>query len=571
MRLLQRFPGLLLLILSAPPLAAASPGDPYPWCGTEEGSELIAAARHEEFQRRLERERRAGRLPAKSAPVVYQEGQVAVLEDDGTATRAHRRFDLTGQSIQFLRRPRGMSAVRSSLGYKGLIGDKLPLGNDDTIEVDFPAGFRFPFGDGVYRSVWVNSDGNLTFGRGELFSPRDLPTFVYGLPRIAPLYADLDPSAAGEAGGVFVSFLPERVRVTWLEVPELGTTAVNTFQVTLFSTGRITFAYGDRVEAATAIVGVAPFQEEVLELLDYTAELPFRPQRTAIGERFSNEPEIDEVAAVQQFAEHFADVYTTVFIWLDFPAVTPGFAFELTLRQNVRGIGEDPFDIRYLIPGTHRLTSLVEMGDLARFPDDPDELFFYETSSTMAIVGHEFAHIWLAKARYRDADGNVSSEHLAGPHWSFQMDSEGSLMHGNDWVDNGDGTFTSTDGAHQRYSLLDRYLMGLAPAATVPDFYYIADSSDSRRYSLPVAGVTVTGRRVDVSVEDVVAAEGPRRPAYPGAPTSFRTAFLLVGVVGQGVSPEAIAKVDRYRRRWPSYFQEVTDFRGEVKTVLFPR
>jgi len=367
-----------------------------------------------------------------------------------------------------------------------------------------------------------------------------------------------------------VTFPSNRVRVTWFEVPEAGTTAVNTFQVTLFSNGRITFAYGDRVEAATAVVGVAPFQEEALKLLDYTVELPFRPQRTAIGERFSNAPEIDEIAAANLFAEHFADLYTTVFIWLDFPAETPGFAFELTLRQNVRGIGEDPFDIRDLIPGTRRLTSLVEMGDLARFPDDPDEVFFFDTQSTMAILGHEFAHIWLAKARYRDADGNISSEHLAGPHWGFHTDSEGSLMHGNDWVDNGDGTFTSGD-PHRHYSLLDRYLMGLAPAGTVPDFYYIADSSDSRRYSLPVPGVTVTGRRVDVSVEDIVAAEGPRRPAYPGAPRSFRTAFLLVGVVGQGVSPEAIAKVERYRQRWPSYFQEVTDFRGEVKTALFPR
>jgi len=72
-------------------------------------------------------------------------------------------------------------------------------------------------------------------------------------------------------------------------------------------------------------------------------------------------------------------------------------------------------------------------------------------------------------------------------------------------------------------------------------------------------------------VDDVIAAEGPRRPAYAAAPKSFRTAFLVVGVVGQGVSQEAIDKVDRYRRRWTRYFQEATDFRGEVKTGLFPR
>ena len=29
-------------------------------------------------------------------------------------------------------------------------------------------------------------------------------------------------------------------------------------------------------------------------------------------------------------------------------------------------------------------------------------------------------------------------------HWSFLLDSEGSVLYGNDWQDNGDGTFTSS-------------------------------------------------------------------------------------------------------------------------------
>ncbi len=197
-----------------------------------------------------------------------------------------------------------------------------------------------------------------------------------------------------------------------------------------------------------------------------------------------------------------------------------------------------------------------------------------DTASTMTVLGHEFGHRWLAFPSFLDGAGNASYDLLnfdGGVHWSFHTDSEGSLMHGNDWQDNGDGTFSATTGAHTRYSPLDRYLMGLARKGTVPDFYYIADPDQGRRGALPVFEMTVRGRRVDVTVDDVIAAEGRRRPAPVAAPKSFRTAFLLVGLVGQGVSQESIDKLDRYRRRWAGYFREATGELGEVKTALFPR
>ena len=152
------------------------------------------------------------------------------------------------------------------------------------------------------------------------------------------------------------------------------------------------------------------------------------------------------------------------------------------------------------------------------------------------------------------------------------MDAEGSLMHGNDWVDNADGSFTATTGVHTRFSPLDLYLMGLAGPASVPDFFYITDhDGDASVFSLPTFDVTVNGTRVDVSVDDVIAAEGRRRPAPAASPKSFRTAFLVVGLVGQGVSPESVAKVERYRQRFSTYFPEITDNRGTMKTALFPR
>ncbi|MCP4657596.1 MAG: hypothetical protein GY856_19495 [bacterium] len=575
MKVLHRSALLTFLVLTAAsPVSAAPPTAPNHWCGSHPGKLLISAARHDFHQRHLARERRAGRLPMKSAPTVLQEGQIAILEDDGTATRLPMPFDLQGRSIQFLRRPKGMSAVRSNLGFKQLIGDRLDLGDDDSVEVSFPAGFEFPFGDRVYTSVYVNSNGILSFGESSPLPIIALDFLLFGPPAIAPLFTDLDPSSAEGEAGVFVNFPSNRVRITWRDVSQWATENSNTFQVTLFPTGRFTVAYGD-VDALVPIVGVAPFEGFDLHLLDFSEELPLSPRRAAIAERFTAAPEVDELGVVEAFTESFQDVYTSVFIWLDFPAITSGYAFAVVLQNDVQGIGLDVFDVTNLLfPASRNLESFVEMGDMSRFPDDPDEIFF-GTASIMVILGHEFAHRWLAEVRFIDSSGNPSYDLLnfpGGSHWSFFTNSEGSLMHGNAWADNGDGSFSATTRAHTRYSPLDRYLMGLAGPASVPDVFYIADPDDSTSPgALPVFEATVNGDRVDVSIDDIRAAEGPRRPPPAASPRSFRTAFLLVSLVGQDASPESIAKLDRYRRRWVSYFREVTNNRGEVTTALFPR
>lgn len=561
----------LTVLTLTPPAAAAPPAGTHPFCATSPAEVLIADAHHDFFRRRLALERRDGRAPEKSSPRISQDGQVAVLDDDGTVTAPPRPFDLDGRSISFLRRPAGISATRSPLEIKKLIGDKIELGDDDSAEVDLPAGFEFPFGDGVYDSVFVNSNGNLTFGSPDR-SIGGLGSLLLGPPRIAALFTDLDPSAAQGEGGVFVRALPGRFRITWLNVPEFSTTNSNTVQVTLFANGRVNVAFGD-VDAAAPVVGVSPDESLELLVVDYDLELPLAPRHGTIAEPFTDVPEVDVVGAVQAFAERFADVYDGVFVWLDFPAVVPGFAFAVPLQNEIRGIGVETFDATFLVPASRNLEIFVQMGNLSRFPDDPDEIFM-TTASTMTVVGHEFGHRWLAHVRFLDGAGEESWDLLDGPggiHWSFHMSSQGSLMHGNDWQDNGDGTFTATAGAHTRYSPLDRYLMGLASPASVPDFFYIADPDGGDRGGLPVIGETVSGRRVDVSLADVVAVEGPRDPIRAASPNSFRTAFLVVGLVGQGVSRQAIDKVDRIRERWSGYFHEATGRRGQVLTTLFPR
>ncbi len=118
------------------------------------------------------------------------------------------------------------------------------LADDSEMLYKFPDGFTFPFFGNTYAEIFVNSDGNLTFGKGDLTSdPRDPDRFLNGPPRIAPLFTDLDPSVFGQ---VTATSGTGEFTFTWDGVPEfteVGTPAPNRFSVTLFSNGNIRFRY----------------------------------------------------------------------------------------------------------------------------------------------------------------------------------------------------------------------------------------------------------------------------------------------------------------------------------------
>lgn len=129
-------------------------------------------------------------------------------------------------------------------------GPVLPLGDDDTIAVAL--GFDFPFCDGnLYDTVFVNSNGSLTFGAGDTDFSESTTDFLAGAPRIAPLWDDLSPNEGGSVtaentGGEFV--------VEFSGVPQFFTGDSNNFTVTLRPDGTYTIAYGD-IGTQDAIIG----------------------------------------------------------------------------------------------------------------------------------------------------------------------------------------------------------------------------------------------------------------------------------------------------------------------------
>lgn len=129
----------------------------------------------------------------------------------------------------------------------------LSLGDDATAMV--PLGFSFPFFGKSYTSVYVNSDGNLTFGKGDgVTANRDETRFLTGSPRIALLYSDLDPTAGGSV--VYRQDDADTLTIEYNGVPVWGSSAGNTVRVTLDASGTITLTV-DGTSGSSAIVGVS--------------------------------------------------------------------------------------------------------------------------------------------------------------------------------------------------------------------------------------------------------------------------------------------------------------------------
>lgn len=129
-------------------------------------------------------------------------------------------------------------------------GAVLTLGDDDSIEV--PLGFNFPFCDGnVYDTVWVNSNGNLTFGAGSTDYSESIADLLAGPARIAPLWDDLSPNESGivtaeNVGGEFV--------VVFQDVPQFFGGDSNNFTVTLRPDGTYSIEYG-AISTTDALIG----------------------------------------------------------------------------------------------------------------------------------------------------------------------------------------------------------------------------------------------------------------------------------------------------------------------------
>ena len=496
-------------------------------------------------------------------------GDIALLPDDGSLVVGANPFDLGGAVVRFDPDGRGgYDARRASGGFRSDLGRRLRLADDDTSEEALA--FSFPFYGAARSSAFVNSDGNLTFGGGDVATDvRSLGRVLSGAPRVAPFFADLDPSAGG---GVFVSATRDAFTVTWCDVPDFDKTGKVTAQASLLPGGAVEIRLDASTSLKDAVVALSPGATGAFAAVDLSAATsPAAGGPGAVGERFAAEAALDLVAASRRFYAEFSDSYDQLVFWTDTRVTESGtFAFETTVQNAITGIGQETVALASAYGSGGRLASLLVMDDLGKYSDEPDVRVNGE-NTTLALVAHETGHRWGATLRFRDASG-ASSEAWLGrqsAHWSFYCDSDGSVLEGSEIEDLGGGSFR-TGAAVQRYGPFDLYAMGLLAESEVPTTFYVdgpAGAGQSRE-SPPRTGVSFTGTKREVSIGDVVAAMGPRNPPASRAPRVHRQAWVYVVGRGKTADPAGVAKLETIRRAFEGFFPLATGSRMSVETRL---
>lgn len=192
----------------------------------------------------------------------------------------------------------------------------------------------------------------------------------------------------------------------------------------------------------------------------------------------------------------------------------------------------------------------------------------------MSQIGHELGHRWAADAR---AIVNGDTILLGPVHWAtgvhlpaafpYSRQIEADAMGGSTWKDNGDGTYAQLDRDYyspaKGYSWLGLYLMGLAKPEEVPPFFILRNLKRTGQQDADGHPI-YTGDKTIITIEDVLAAMGPRAPDSDHSQKKFNTAIVVMTMHGKQPTPELVTAANNIARHWIAYWSKTTGGRSEV-------
>ena len=272
--------------------------------------------------------------------------------------------------------------------------------------------------------------------------------------------------------------------------------------------------------------------------------------------------DVDWVGAYKKFRMTHPDNYDFVTFWSDFEVACDCGAFYCGLVNPTKGIN----------------WSACIAGGRAGWNSKRLLGFMYFVRDDDAALLQEIGHHWMAYTgfKYNKTDKRASYEICLDNepgHWSSYFDDDASPMDYDelelglpagvsvDWVDKGNGTFTPKHirQGQYRYSNLDLYLMGLIGSKDVGDFFFI---NNPRR-----VGNKIRGTRITLNVQNIIWANGRRRPSEANSPKSFTNAFILLTKNASTATARARV-IDKIRRRLTETFAIATGNRALLITTL---
>lgn len=541
--------------------------------------------------------------------------------DDGVLGKANL-FDLTGQTIRFTPGASGYRIEAVPLHWDSNYGSEL-AGAEVSLHK-----FSFPFSGKSWQSFLAGTNGSIRFGTAEKdigLDPYGHRNGGVALDRFDQL-ADVGSKLIDQAPAICVFLKPrllgtrhvkelsDRVVITWDVSEPFGGLldftwfkTINHFQAVLSRDGSIEMSYKE-MAARDAIIGVYP----VLPAGAKPAAVHFSSLKHQSGPYAAAYESFHYLAAPKP-----QDLSCTIIKALgdkfDFLAYYSDFRIDSQeasppsdgpIGGNVTGIGDTQHD-QTPKALTSRCTQgkfqlgfaqpvYVRANEMQSGPPDGSpagtahDIAFYahelaEGSPTgkpfpynyaVGHLGHEVGHRWSA---YASAKINGEIVPLGTwPHWAqglqirvafpYSFPLEASTLGGGAWQDNYDGTYTQLrDGFFvpaTGYSYLDLYLMGLISAAEVPDFFLLKN--------LVPAGKDTNGHlifkaeRMKVTVDHVIAANGPRLPDVDHSQRKFNTGIVIIVEHGHSPSLKLIEQANGIRQQWIQFWEITTGHRAAM-------
>lgn len=560
--------------------------------------------------------------PGHSIGKVSIKGDLIVMELHDGALGKTNLFDLSGRTLRFTPQGAQYQVETGPLQWDSDYGPELE-GAETKLQKT-----AFPFSGRLWKSFLVGTTGSIRFGVSETdmsvdpYGRRDGGVVLGRFDQLAEVAGKLIDNAPAicvflkprMSGPHYVKELSDRVFVTWdltepfgglLDFSWFKTT--DRFQVVMNRDGSLAMSYKE-LAAKDAIVGIYPAAPSAAKAaaVHFSSLSHKDGPFAAVYESFHYlglpRPQDLSCTIIRALGDNFDFLaYYSDFRIDNQEASTPS---DGPVGGRVTGIGDTQhdqtpqalesrctrgrFQLGFAQPvyvgsneaqqappegapvgGSHDITFYSRQ--LAEGSPDRKPLPY---NYAVGHLGHEVGHRWSA---YVSAKVNGETISLGlWPHWGpglqarvafpYSLPTEASTLGGGVWQDNFDGTYTQLrDGFFvpaTGYSYLDLYLMGLISAAEVPDFFILKDlgraGKDSNGH--PV----FRAERTKVTIQNVIAAEGPRVPAIDHSQREFNTGIVVVVEHGHRPSRALIEQANGIRQQWIEYWKTATGHRASM-------